>query len=407
MLRVFALVLLLAGLTLSASLSAESAPRAARGKKYALLIGVTEYKHSAFASLKYTENDVEKLAELLLDKSAGFTDVRVLSSSRGKKNAKDTPTAANVGKALADLVADKTQGRRRPRRRGGSRRAPGGGRPRRQGQAEELELFLPSDADLVGVSYSTGKSKSLVNLEDLFTQLGQCGAGTKLALIDACRNDLKAGATRNLDPDMSAPRGVAALLSCGPGQRAWETEKLGEGHGVFFHYVLEGMKGKARNLQGEVTWLPAGRVRAAAGVAAGAEAGRPGGQTDAAQFDEPGRRVAGAAEGAEAGDLGHDHDDREKTTDDSEAIRKGLAQVETVSRTKPRSAREGFRKALSHLEGKFFRHDPAEAAKLFRQSAEGGCELSRARCWRSPSRQRRQARRRRGAPGWAGSASPR
>src|SRR3954466_16247563 len=103
LLRVFALALLLTGLALSAS--AEPAPRAAKGKKYALLVGITEYKHSAFASLKYTENDVEKLAELLLDKSAGFTDVRVLSTSRGKKDAREAPTAANVGKALADLVA--------------------------------------------------------------------------------------------------------------------------------------------------------------------------------------------------------------------------------------------------------------------------------------------------------------
>src|SRR5262249_34250783 len=109
MLRVFAPVLLLTALTLSASLSAESAPRAARGKKYALLVGVTEYKHSAFASLKYTENDVEKLAEVLLDKNANFTQVRVLTTSRGKKDAKEAPTAANVSKAMADLVADKNK----------------------------------------------------------------------------------------------------------------------------------------------------------------------------------------------------------------------------------------------------------------------------------------------------------
>ena len=38
-------------------------------------------------------------------------------------------------------------------------------------------------------------------------------------------------------------------------QRAWETKELGGGHGVFFHFVLEGLRGKPKNNRGEVTWL--------------------------------------------------------------------------------------------------------------------------------------------------------
>src|SRR5262249_53779660 len=49
--------------------------------------------------------------------------------------------------------------------------------------------------------------------------------------------------------------GVAALFSCKTGQFAFETAKLGKkGHGIFFHYVIEGMKEKARNRKGQVTW---------------------------------------------------------------------------------------------------------------------------------------------------------
>jgi hypothetical protein len=51
-----------------------------------------------------------------------------------------------------------------------------------------------------------------------------------------------------------APRGFAALFSCKSGERAFETGKLGKGHGVFFHYVVDGLKGKAKNNKGEVTW---------------------------------------------------------------------------------------------------------------------------------------------------------
>jgi formylglycine-generating enzyme required for sulfatase activity len=77
----------------------------------------------------------------------------------------------------------------------------------------------------------------------------------KLLLVDACRNDPKLG--RNADPDAlpRPPRGTAALFSCKGGERAFETDKLGaRGHGVFFHFVLEGLRGKARNEDGEVTW---------------------------------------------------------------------------------------------------------------------------------------------------------
>src|SRR5262245_16969431 len=99
------LTLLLSGL----ALAAQAPPKAPKGKRYALLVGVTEYKHSAFGTLKYTENDVEKLAALLKDPRSGFTEVRVLSTARGKKDRDDAPTAENVSKALADLVKERTK----------------------------------------------------------------------------------------------------------------------------------------------------------------------------------------------------------------------------------------------------------------------------------------------------------
>src|SRR5262249_21272998 len=70
----------------------------------------------------------------------------------------------------------------------------------------------------------------------------------------ACRNDPAAGRNVNVD-GLRPPRGIAALFSCKGGERAFETDKLGaRGHGVFFHYVLEGLRGKAKNSDGEVTW---------------------------------------------------------------------------------------------------------------------------------------------------------
>src|SRR5436853_380636 len=51
-----------------------------------------------------------------------------------------------------------------------------------------------------------------------------------------------------------AHEGVAVLFSCSRGQKAFETAKLGKGHGVFFYHVIEGLAGKVENEDGEVTW---------------------------------------------------------------------------------------------------------------------------------------------------------
>lgn len=55
---------------------------AEEGKKYALLVGVKEYDHFKLSPLKYTENDVTELAQLL--RPAGF-DVSLLTDSEGAK----------------------------------------------------------------------------------------------------------------------------------------------------------------------------------------------------------------------------------------------------------------------------------------------------------------------------------
>src|SRR5262245_25198273 len=93
---------LLAGSTLLIASAEADAPR---GKKYAVLVGITEYQGEQFNTLKYTENDVEKLAEIL--KKAGFDRVRVLTTKRGKDDAKDAPTAENVKAAINELAENK------------------------------------------------------------------------------------------------------------------------------------------------------------------------------------------------------------------------------------------------------------------------------------------------------------
>jgi hypothetical protein len=91
---VLIVLVLVSGLILSPGLAREN-----KGKKYALLV----------AELKFTEADVEELAKILKRPEAGFFSLRVLPTSRGKKNSADAPTAENIRKAIDALVENKSK----------------------------------------------------------------------------------------------------------------------------------------------------------------------------------------------------------------------------------------------------------------------------------------------------------
>jgi hypothetical protein len=111
-------------------------------------------------------------------------------------------------------------------------------------------FFCPSDGRPLA-----SRTDSLVSLSKVYEELDASFAGMKVLLVDACRDDPQGGRTsRGIDADTAPrpPQGVAALFSCRAGERAFETEKLG--HGVFFYHVLEALKGKAKDADGEVTF---------------------------------------------------------------------------------------------------------------------------------------------------------
>jgi hypothetical protein len=68
--RTWIRLLLLSGLLIALGFVLPGWARAPKGKKYALLVGVRSYDHAKLTDLKYTENDVEELGEVL--KKAGY-----------------------------------------------------------------------------------------------------------------------------------------------------------------------------------------------------------------------------------------------------------------------------------------------------------------------------------------------
>ncbi len=241
-------------------------------KAYALLIGVKTFDRSGLDELKYTENDVEELGRLLDRPGSPFHGrVRVLTSSRGSKTAADKPTAANIRKALQELTGRRTREETVlvalashgvelmvPPPGAGARRST---RPEGEASPDDCiyPFFCPSDAqfDVDGTDYATGYNEHLINIKDLMLEtLGKCGAGAKLLLMDACREHKKLPASRSLSVDYNKvliPAGLAAMFSCKSGQLAYESPRLQ--HGVFFYFVLKGLRGEAKDaVSGKVTW---------------------------------------------------------------------------------------------------------------------------------------------------------
>jgi formylglycine-generating enzyme required for sulfatase activity len=218
-----------------------------KGKKYALLVGVKDYLHPDLASLSYTENDVVELADAL----KGFAEVVVLTTSRGAKDAEASPTARNIRTQLGRLLKKATRHDTILIALAGH-----GLQLKLKDRGEEEGFFCPTDARPGEDVTFDEQSKTMISFSELFKELKESYVGVKLLLVDACRNNPRAGRSLNADtlPLARAPNGLAALFSCSSGERAFETDRLGKGHGVFFHYVIQGLKGEAKNRRGEVTW---------------------------------------------------------------------------------------------------------------------------------------------------------
>jgi formylglycine-generating enzyme required for sulfatase activity len=212
------------------------------GRRYALLVGVRNYKKDQLKSLKYTENDVNDLAQVLRD--AGYKRVVLLTQKEGADKADLLPTGANIRDQLKGLLED-----RKPEDR--VLVVFSGHGVQFKGDSECY--FCPMDATLKD-------KKSLVSLTEIYEELKKCQAGYKLLISDACRNDPQSDLAKDAGGPMvesvtrpqlqKPPGGVAALFSCSEGQRSFESDELK--HGIFFHYLIEGMRGKAANKKGEV-----------------------------------------------------------------------------------------------------------------------------------------------------------
>jgi formylglycine-generating enzyme required for sulfatase activity len=220
-------------ITLAAALPLAGQP-SSTGRKYALLVGVRIYNKDELKNLKYTENDVNDLADILLKNNY---QVKVLTYTAGNEDFNLMPTAQNIRTHLKAIMDGRKEGDTILLAFSGHGI---------QFKADRQHYFCPSDTRL-------GDPKTLISLTDLYKDLEKCQAGTKLLLIDACRDDPEAELAKfgvsplkdNRPQTVRPPGGVAALFSCSEGQQSYESDEVK--HGVFFHFIIEGLKGKAAN----------------------------------------------------------------------------------------------------------------------------------------------------------------
>jgi hypothetical protein len=181
-------------------------------------------------NLKYPEADVTAVAEVL--REGGYKTVRLLTQANAKDD-RSQPRSDNIRQELDLLLGNRDE------------------------QDTVLIMFAghgvqfkdePNEAYFCPADARLGDRKTLLSLTQLYKELEKCGAGRKLLLSDACRNDPFDNRARGTDQVESAtrpqkiavPKGVAAVFSCSPAEQAFEREELG--HGVFTHFLLEGLK---------------------------------------------------------------------------------------------------------------------------------------------------------------------
>jgi len=210
------------------------------GRKVAILVGINKYD-GRLRDLDYAERDVTELGKVL--KEQGF-EVRVLIATG---TGDDKATLANVEKAVKATLAK--IGKKDLLLIGLAGHGFQLEVPDAQGKLESGAFFCPVDA-------RKGDPATMLSISKLIEQIDDSGASANLLLVDACREDPSRG--RGLDGSTVKllPEGVAALLGCRANQQTFESDKAGGGHGIFFHFVIEGLKGAAANpTTGEVSWL--------------------------------------------------------------------------------------------------------------------------------------------------------
>jgi hypothetical protein len=217
----------------------ESTPRL-----WALLVGVDDYV--MLQDLRFAGRDVQMLRKRLV--SSGFSEDRVFLLSSRETNASHQPFRSNVVDQLDYLLG-------RLSTSGDDLVKPGVVRPGDNVvivlsghglMIQEASYFCPADA-------RPDDQSTLIPLGEIYQRLQLCNAGTRLMIVDACRNEPTLSGAKSADHELqrealaksleTRPEGILMMTSCRPRQVSWEDG--GFQHGVFTKFLIDGLGGAA------------------------------------------------------------------------------------------------------------------------------------------------------------------
>jgi len=224
----------------------------AHAAKWALLVGVNEYENPDITSLHYAVSDVGAVAGDLKSRVGFPADNVLLMTSDMQGNSR--PTNVNVLKRL-DLLSRRVK--------------PGdtllfyfSGHGFIRGDGQHFLGTVNADPQTIDTLQLTALPMALLR-----DQMSKIHASKVVFIIDACRNDPesgKGGGDNKMTPDFKkdlktvvassngGQAGTALLFACGEHERSYEEPEWK--HGVFTHYLLEGLDtGKAADPHGELT----------------------------------------------------------------------------------------------------------------------------------------------------------
>ena len=219
-----------------------------QAKRWALIIGVDKYRDSQISPLKGSDNDARTLADTLV-RHAGFPIDQVILLSTDQPQERQ-PTRVNILRRLSNLgsVVPKD---------GLLLVSFAGHGMERNGQA----YLLPSDAQIS--DDITFLEETAVSVQRMKERIKATKVSQVIVMLDACRNDPGGRADApnsmsqayvkgfNFDLRNREVEAFATLYATAVGQRAYEYSEKRQGY--FTWAVVEGLKGAARNVDGEVT----------------------------------------------------------------------------------------------------------------------------------------------------------
>ncbi|PYP85729.1 MAG: hypothetical protein DMF61_15460 [Blastocatellia bacterium AA13] len=220
-----------------------------KGKKYALIIGISKFLNNGrgVKDLQYAHSDAASISEFLQSPAAG-----AFPSDNIKLLLNENATLAAVREALTTFIAKPgpddlllifiaTHGMPDPLN-------------------QQNHYFVMYDTDLERMSDT---ALAMSKLGTLVEQ--RSFARRRVMLFDTCDSagiSVPAGVTARGGNNLSnlilkrlyLEEGTATMTSSDVGESSYEHMRWGGGHGVFTHFLLEGLKGKAdENLDGLVT----------------------------------------------------------------------------------------------------------------------------------------------------------